>query len=181
MTTTSPLSSSSSSVLSPTEQAYLNNSKEFTKAQQRYIRCRLRKKLRLLNEELRSCNVAADQRAGCNAAATAPASSSRFPRFETVVAQLAERGFASYNEQNNNENESKSPRWDLNPRPKVSALQSVSTTTKRPEIYETFALPAELLGRSFLPSYSHLLLCFAQFLNPVVEDYLKPIDGCNFK
>jgi hypothetical protein len=36
-----------------------------------------------------------------------------------LVAQLAERGFASYNEQNNREN--KSPRWDLNPRPKVSA------------------------------------------------------------
>jgi hypothetical protein len=35
-----------------------------------------------------------------------------------LVAQLAERGFASYDEVNN---ESKSPRWDLNPRPKVSA------------------------------------------------------------
>lgn len=36
-----------------------------------------------------------------------------------LVAQLAERGFASYQEQNNCEN--KSPRWDLNPRPKVFA------------------------------------------------------------
>ena len=35
-----------------------------------------------------------------------------------LVAQLAERGFA-YNHQHENEN--KSPRWDLNPRPKVFA------------------------------------------------------------
>jgi hypothetical protein len=35
-----------------------------------------------------------------------------------LVAQPAERGFADYHQ---NENESKSPRWDLNPRPKVSA------------------------------------------------------------
>jgi hypothetical protein len=35
-----------------------------------------------------------------------------------LVAHLAEGGFASYNEENN---ENKSPRWDLNPRPKVSA------------------------------------------------------------
>ena len=35
-----------------------------------------------------------------------------------LVAQLPERGFA-HNHQNESEN--KSPRWDLNPRPKVSA------------------------------------------------------------
>ncbi len=43
--------------LSPTEQAFLNGSREFTKAQRRYIRCRLKKKIRLLQEE--SCNAAA--------------------------------------------------------------------------------------------------------------------------
>jgi len=54
-------------LLTPTEQAYLNNTQEFTNAQKRYIRCRLKKKLRLLGEELHSCNVAANERAGCNA------------------------------------------------------------------------------------------------------------------
>ena len=44
-------------VLSPVEQAYLNGTREFTKAQQRYIRCRLKKKLRLLDAQ--SCNAAA--------------------------------------------------------------------------------------------------------------------------
>jgi hypothetical protein len=40
-----------------------------------------------------------------------------------LVAQLAEGSFVSYNEEQNNRenNENKSPRWDLNPRPKVSA------------------------------------------------------------
>ncbi|MDQ4066577.1 MAG: hypothetical protein M3114_03205 [Thermoproteota archaeon] len=54
--------------LTPTEQAYLfDNTKDFTNAQQRYIRCRLKKKLRLLGEQLQRCNVAANERAGCNA------------------------------------------------------------------------------------------------------------------
>jgi hypothetical protein len=44
-------------VLSPVEQAYLSGTREFTKAQQRYIRCRLRKKLRLL--DAKGCNAAA--------------------------------------------------------------------------------------------------------------------------
>jgi hypothetical protein len=44
-------------VLSPVEQAYLSGTRDFTKPQQRYIKCRLKKKLRLLNEE--SCNAAA--------------------------------------------------------------------------------------------------------------------------
>lgn len=44
-------------LLSPVEQAYLDGTREFTKTQQRYIRCRLRKKLRLVNEQ--SCNAAA--------------------------------------------------------------------------------------------------------------------------
>ena len=40
--------------LSPIEQAYLNGTRQFTKPQQRYIRYRLNKKLRLLSEELTS-------------------------------------------------------------------------------------------------------------------------------
>jgi hypothetical protein len=37
-------------LLSPTEQAYLNGSRQFSNAQQRYIRLRLKKKLRLMDE-----------------------------------------------------------------------------------------------------------------------------------
>ena len=137
--------------LSPTEQAYLNGTREFTKAQQRYIRCRIRKKLKLLNEELRSCSVAADERAGCNAAAAA----SRFPRFDSaLVAQLAERGFVAVSstavaDTENTERITESPRRDLNARPKV---------------YETFALPAELLGLGTLLRRSHVI-SFARFRN----------------
>ena len=40
--------------LSPIEQAYLKGTRQFTKPQQRYIRYRLNKKLRLLSEELTS-------------------------------------------------------------------------------------------------------------------------------
>jgi hypothetical protein len=44
-------------LLSPVEQTYLNGTREFTKTQQRYIRYRLRKKLRLADEQ--SCAAAA--------------------------------------------------------------------------------------------------------------------------
>ena len=54
--------------LTNAEKQYLDGSRQFTKAQQRYMRCRLRKKLRLLNDE--SCNVAAALRERSNAAAT---------------------------------------------------------------------------------------------------------------
>ncbi len=37
-------------VLSPEEKAYLSGTRDFTKAQQRYTRYRLKKKLRLLDE-----------------------------------------------------------------------------------------------------------------------------------
>ena len=61
-------------LLSKCEKAYLSGDKEqFTKPQQRYIRCRLRKKLRLLNEEFRlagiipeSCNSVAESCNGLN-------------------------------------------------------------------------------------------------------------------
>jgi hypothetical protein len=58
--------SSSLLPLTKVEKEYLDGTRQFTKAQQRYIRCRLRKKLRLLNEE--SCNVAAALSERCNAA-----------------------------------------------------------------------------------------------------------------
>ncbi|MDQ3902257.1 MAG: hypothetical protein M3247_01190, partial [Thermoproteota archaeon] len=45
------------SFLTPTEEAYLNNTKAFTKAQQRYIGCRLRKKLITMRQEIERCNV----------------------------------------------------------------------------------------------------------------------------
>ena len=72
--------------LSKVEKAYLSGTKEFTKPQIRYIKCRLNKKLRHLNEELisfgiipndillttavaatKSCNSVA---ANCNASST---------------------------------------------------------------------------------------------------------------
>jgi hypothetical protein len=54
--------------LTPTEQAYLNNTKDFTNDQKRYIRCRLKKKLRQLGgDELNSCSVAAMEHERCNA------------------------------------------------------------------------------------------------------------------
>src|SRR5687767_13808845 len=59
--------SRSSLPLTKVEKEYLDGSRQFTKSQQRYIRCRLRKKLRLLNEE--SCNVAAALSERSNAAA----------------------------------------------------------------------------------------------------------------
>jgi hypothetical protein len=46
--------------LSPVEQAYLNGTRQFTKPQQRYIRYRLNKKLRLLGEELTSVGIPTD-------------------------------------------------------------------------------------------------------------------------
>lgn len=44
-------------LLSKTEKAYLNNREQFSKRQQRDIRCRLNKKLRLLNQEFENSGV----------------------------------------------------------------------------------------------------------------------------
>jgi hypothetical protein len=44
-------------LLSPVEQAYLSGTRDFTKPQIRYIKCRLKKKLRRLDEQ--GCNAAA--------------------------------------------------------------------------------------------------------------------------
>jgi hypothetical protein len=74
-----------------------------------------------------------------------------------LVAQLAEQGFAVSSTAENTER-TESPRRDLNARPKV---------------YETFALPAELLGLLVSFPVSHLLLGFAQFRNTAVYGYLK--------
>jgi len=60
--------SSSLLPLTKVEREYLDGTRQFTKAQQRYIRCRLRKKLRLLNDHC--CNFAASMRERSNANAT---------------------------------------------------------------------------------------------------------------
>ncbi len=91
------VTSSSSSFLGPTEQAFLYRPEQFSNRKQGYLRYRIRQKLRQ--------NVAAQQRLDNSGA---------------LVGQVAERGFASYNDEQNN-HENKSPRWDSNPRPKVSA------------------------------------------------------------
>jgi len=44
-------------LLTQTERDYLNGTREFTKPQQRYIRCRLKKKLRLLGDELQHIGI----------------------------------------------------------------------------------------------------------------------------
>ena len=64
-------------LLTQTERDFLDGTREFTKPQQRYIRCRLKEKLRLLGDELQlygipysSSSVAANTSgsivAGCN-------------------------------------------------------------------------------------------------------------------
>ena len=74
---------------SPVERAYLEGTKEFTKAQQRYVRCRLSKKLRIMGEDVASCNnnnnntVAAALQPGCNGPHTL---------LPLEVAQLTEQG-----------------------------------------------------------------------------------------
>ena len=103
-------------LLSRVEQAYLNGTRDFTKAQQRYIRYRLKKKLRLIDE---SRDAAAAQ-------------------LQRLVAQPAERKVI---------NETASPSRDLNPGPKV---------------YETFALPAELLGQNKGTSAARYLMLRAK-------------------
>jgi hypothetical protein len=99
--------------LSKAELDYLTAKQEFNDSYTRVIKSRLQKKLTVfVNQELPILvekgyldvtefgNVTENHNA--------------------LVAQLAERGFA-YNCQNEIDNENKSPRWDLNPRPKVSA------------------------------------------------------------
>ena len=56
--------------LSPSEQNYLSNNEQFSKAKQRYIRYRLNRKLRLLGEDLTSGGISQDI-----AVATAPPAS----------------------------------------------------------------------------------------------------------
>jgi hypothetical protein len=88
------------SLLSKNEIAYLTGSKEFTVNQRKNIKYHLKKKVARLRDvaNFRDLNYDSIVRA--------------------AVAQLAERGFADNCQ---NENEKKSPRWDLNPRPKVFA------------------------------------------------------------
>lgn len=51
-------------LLSPVEQAYLSGTRDFTKPQIRYIKCRLKKKLQQLDEQ--GCKAATLQQC-CNA------------------------------------------------------------------------------------------------------------------
>ena len=46
--------------LSPSEQNYLSNNEQFSKAKQRYIRYRLNRNLRLLGEDLTSGGISQD-------------------------------------------------------------------------------------------------------------------------
>ena len=71
-----PIVQSYKESLTPAELAFLNGTRQFTKAQARYMRCRLNKKLRGLGAELSElqrlsriagCNAAAaNEREGCN-------------------------------------------------------------------------------------------------------------------
>ena len=54
---------------SPAEQAYLNGTREFTKAQQRYVKCRIKRKLQRCGI---TTAVAAFMLKSCNAAAATP-------------------------------------------------------------------------------------------------------------
>ncbi len=96
----------------------MDNPEQFNNRKQRYLRYRIRKKL----------TVAAQQQQQQQQLRRGDSSSG-------IVAQLAERGFAYNRQQNEIDSENESPRWDLNPRPKVSAFHTVV----RAEDYETFA------------------------------------------
>ena len=103
-------------VLSPTEKAFLEGSRQFTKAQQRYIRCRLNKKLRLINEESQIA-----------AAALQRSSNTGYGNGLALVAQPGREKVVVFEKRDENSSDNNiSPRRDLNARPKV---------------YETFALP----------------------------------------
>ena len=101
-------------VLSPTEKAFLEGSRQFTKAQQRYIRCRLNKKLRLINEESQIA-----------AAALQRSSNTGYGNGLALVAQPGREKVVVFEKRDENSSDNNiSPRRDLNARPKV---------------YETFA------------------------------------------
>lgn len=85
-------------LLSPVEEAYLSGTREFTKSQQRYIRYRLRKKLKLIDE-------------------SRDAAAARLLRLEGG-SSLVGRGVAASN--NNNYNERWRGEWDFRSIPRVS-------------------------------------------------------------
>jgi hypothetical protein len=86
-----------------------------------------------------------------------------------LVAQLAERGFASLSSTENTAERitTESPRRDLNARPKV---------------YETFALPAELLGLGKVDDCFYLshIFGFAR-LPPLFPGFISHIPLSSFK
>jgi hypothetical protein len=69
-------------LLTKVERDYLSGQREFTEPQQRYIRCRLRKKIRMLGDDLISLGIPRDSVAAYIAAALQPAAT-------VVVAGLA--------------------------------------------------------------------------------------------
>jgi hypothetical protein len=99
------------SLLSKNEIAYLTGSKEFTVNQRKNIKYYLKKKVAKLRDVANFLDLDYDSIA------------------RALVAQPAERGFVSSASGGNTNNESEnndeivitSPRWDLNPRPKVFA------------------------------------------------------------
>jgi hypothetical protein len=84
-------------LLSPVEQAYLQDREQFSKVKQRYVRYRLRKKLRSLGQELGGIDNNVISVESCAAAANRDA----------LVAQPGRA------KANNNDDNEKSPRWDL--------------------------------------------------------------------
>ena len=80
-----------------------------------------------------------------------------------LVAQPAERGFVV-----EKRDENKSPRWDLNPRPKVSA--PLSRIMER-GITKPSLCRLKLLGLLVFSLPSHVIIGFAQFRNPAVSRY----------
>ena len=96
------------SLLSKNEIAYLTGSKDFTVNQRQNIKYHLKQKVAKIRDEVasfRDLDSIEDK---------------------ALVAQLAERGLVSTANGNDASSENnKSPKWDLNPRPKVFASPSL--------------------------------------------------------
>ena len=107
---------------------YLTANSEVSGGYSRVIKCRLQKKLEVfVNQEL----PVLIEKGYLDVTKFSNVTENR----NALVAQLAERGFMS--DDYDNDNVSRSPRWDLNPRPKVSAppLRDERGFTK-PSLYQ---------------------------------------------
>ena len=123
---------------------YLTANSEVSGGYSRVIKCRLQKKLEVfVNQEL----PVLIEKGYLDVTKFSNVTENR----NALVAQLAERGFMS--DDYDNDNVSRSPRWDLNPQPKVSApppLRDKRGITK-PSLCQ-----AELLGQNKCKSSSSL-------------------------